>query len=80
MSDAETTNDGNLLSVVEHLQEALEGLLGMPMLCDFKDSSEEQLQYARENGFAPEIQEDAEALLRARAALRSADGVIKAFE
>jgi hypothetical protein len=52
------------------LRDALEKLLNMPALYDFRNMTEQQLKEAIEFGYAPEIQEDAEAILAARRALK----------
>ena len=50
------------------LQEAVEKLLALPEM--HPDATEEELEEAVENGFAPEIREHAETVLLARNALR----------
>jgi hypothetical protein len=52
------------------LQEAVERLMATWHLDDYKHKNDEYLEVQIEQGYAPEIQEEAEAVLLARNALR----------
>ncbi len=55
------------------LLSALQGLVKFARLTSMTERSEEELQGAIDHGFAPEIVEEARAIIAARAAIRAAE-------